>query len=284
MKKGTFVFYTLFLFLCFFISACNVEVKDPKLLQKPDVDISDKQVTLIIHKISATTSYINIYRQEITDDETPADIVNIGIIYPNAITNDDKTYRFIDNLVHSKTDYIYRVRYADKDGYQYTNWTNVVSIDEEFQGAYPPAVNLTYQCPSTIAFTYDETDYKLILSGSVTAPAITDFSDYQPMLIVNNMLKTEVFKISTTALSQRDPIYLKDHLSADFLDRPIIIEGIVAQKNEYVNPTAPMNERVLKAVYWTEPKKIKINAYSDNIITVPSVHNTAGFDYTRKAK
>ena len=65
MKKGTFVFYTLFLFLCFFISACKVEVQDQKLLQKPDIDISDKQVTLIIHKISSTTGYINIYRQDV---------------------------------------------------------------------------------------------------------------------------------------------------------------------------------------------------------------------------
>lgn len=284
MKKGTFIFCTFFLFLCFFISACKVEVKDPKLLQKPDVDISDKQVTLIIHKISATTSYINIYRQEITDDEEPADIINIGIIYPNSTPNDDKTYRFIDKLVHTKSNYIYRVRYADSDGYQYTNWTNAVTIEEEFEGAYPPSANLTYQCPSTVAFTYNDTAYKLTLSDPLISPAITDFSEYQPMLIVNNVLKTEVFKIAPEALSQREPIFLKDHLSADFLDRPIIIEGIVAQKNEYVNPSAPVTERILKAVYWTEPKKIDINAYSDNIITVPSAQNTAGFDYTKSAR
>lgn len=284
MKKGTFVFYTLFLFLCFFISACKVEVKDPKLLQKPDIDISDKQVTLIIHKISATTSYINIYRQEITDAENPSEIVSIGIIYPNSLPPDDKTYRYIDKLVHLKSNYIYRVRYADADGYYYTNWTNAITIEDEFQEAYPQTTNLTYQCPSSTAFIYNESDYKLYLTGALTAPNIENFDNYHPMIIVNNGLKTQVFKISQDALTNCTPIALKDHLSSEFMDVPITIDGILSQKDEYVNPDADPTERILKAVYWTEPKWIKINGFSDNRITIPSVKNNSGLDYSRKAQ
>ena len=284
MKKGTFVFYTLFLFLCFFISACKVEVQDQKLLQKPDIDISDKQVTLIIHKISSTTGYINIYRQDVTDANNPSEIVNVGIIYPNALPSDDKTYRYIDKLVHQKSNYIYRVRYADSDGYHYTNWSNTITIDEEFQGAYPQITNLTYQCPSSLSFTYDETDFKLLLSGTVSPPDIEDFDTYHPMIIVNNGIKTEVFKISPNSLSDQEPIALKDHLSSDFMDVPIIIEGILAQKDEYINPEAEPIDRILKTVYWTESKWIKIKGYTDNRITIPSVKNNSGLDYTRKVQ
>ncbi len=284
MKKGTLVFYTLFLFLCFFISACKVEVKDTKLLQKPDIDISDKQVTLIIHKISSSTAYINIYRQEVTDANNPSEIINVGIIYPNALPSDDKTYRYIDKLVHLKANYIYRVRYADVDGYYYTNWSNTITIEEEFPGAYPPTTSLTYECPSSLTFTYDETDYKLTLSGPVTSPEIEDFDSYHPMIIVNNGLKTEVFKISPDALTDQVPIALKDHLSSDFMDVPVIIEGILAQKDEYINPDADPIDRILKTVYWTESKWIKVNGFSDNRITIPSVKNNSGLDYTRKAQ
>ena len=67
------------------------------------------------------------------------------------------------------------------------------------------------------------------------------------------------------------------------MDTPITIEGLVAQKNIYVDASVPDDERVTKTVIWTEPAAIEVQgAGSEKKITVKSQSGNEGLDYGRK--
>ena len=286
MKKRTLFFYILSSFLVVLLMSCKVDMVDTSLLVKPDIDTSTKHVTLIVHKISNDTAYINIYRQKVdssSSEEEP--IYNIGIIYPKAIDNGEQTYRFIDELVYVNTSYRYRARYFDTDGYHYTDWSNTIKVDEDFESAYEQNKSLAYKTTSNVTFTFDETDYTLTLTGALIMPDITSFDEnFHPMLIVNNGISTQVFKISPETLTDRQPITLKDRLPLEFLDRNIVIQGVLAQQYDYLNPDAEESELIIKTIHWTTPTNLKVSGYSDNIIKVPSVLATKGFDYTSNVR
>lgn len=284
MKKHTLIFYILVsLFTALFFS-CKVDIADRTLLVKPDIDLTTKQVTLIVHKISNDTSYINVYRETIDDSLEVNPVYNIGMIYPKAVDSDEQTYRFIDKLVNVDSVYRYRARYFDADGYHYTDWSNSITIESDFEEAYPKTTALSYKASDSIGFTFDETNYTLRLTGALTLPAIQSFSDYQPMLIVSNGPSTQLFKISPDTLTQRERITLKDRLPPEFMDTTIIIVGVLAQKTEYVNPEAIAAERITKNIHWTAPTAIKVNNWSDNAIFIPSSKGSAGLDYTSSVK
>jgi len=280
MKKTAFIFFSCFIIFLFF--SCNVDIKDTNLLIKPDIDISTQQTIVIVHKVNNDSSYINIYRQEVSNDDEVKPVYNIGLLYPKSIDTNEITYRFIDELVFKDTSYRYRARYCDEDGYHYTDWSNVIKVESNFPTAYDSNKKIVYTGPSDIGFTFDEINYTLKLSAALTAPEIQSFTDYQPMLIVNNGVNTQVFKISSDCLTNRQAITLKDRLPIDFLDRNIIIEGVLAQKYEYINPEADAASRIIKSIHWTLPTKIKVNGYSDNIICIPSSLASSGLDYTSK--
>lgn len=277
MKKGTSFFYIFLLILVAFLCTCKVSVEETDLLRKPDVDLSDKQVTIIIQKINSETDYINIYRKTTTEKDPPEE--KIGIIYPS--NNDDMTYRFIDTLVFEDESYSYRVRYHDDSGYRYTEWSNEIDI-ENINYAYAPDKKLAYQVPDNTRFLYDDTNFTLTISGTVTNPEISNFTnDYQPMLIVSSEDATQVFKISTQALTNSEAITLRDRLPLDFMDKTITIEGIVAQQNEYYNPDElDENKKKIKLIRWTPPTSIKIAGHSENTLYIPSSAASAGTDYS----
>lgn len=284
MKKRTLIFYILVSVITAVFLSCKVDVADKSLLIKPDIDLTSKQATLIIHKISNETSYINVYRQTIDDSLENNPVYNIGVIYPKTVDSNEQTYRFIDKLVNVDSVYRYRARYFDSDGYHYTDWSNSITIESDFEEAYPKSTALYYKASDSIGFTFEDTNYTLKLSGALTLPSIRSFSDYQPMLIVSNGLSTQVFKIPPESLTQREIITLKDRLPVEFLDRTIVIIGVLAQKTEYTNPEAAAADRIIKSIHWTAPTSIKVNGYSDNAILIPSSKANSGLDYTSSAK
>ena len=284
MQKRTSFIYLIF--AIFFLFSCKVDVANTSLVQKPDISLTDKQVTLMIPKVNSQTFYINIYRQDVTDPNNPGEVLNIGLLYPTAYKADNQTYDFIDFLVTQNRTYIYKVKYLDVDGIYYSNWSNAVKIDKDFEKAYPETKKLTYTTSSTTRFSYDETNYSLLLNKPLQNPEIESFTEtYQPMIIVSNGLSSQVFKISHDSLSNiKAPITLKDRLPDSFLDTNIVIEGILAQIIEYVDPKAEEDKLEIKTVHWTAPTKIPVKGYTDNIIKIKSSHANTGLDYSHRAK
>ena len=281
MKKESSIFSIFAIILGIFLCSCKVSVEDTNLSRKPDIDITEKQVTLIIHKINSETDYINVYRKDTS--KTDSTEICIGIVYPQK--TDEITYRFIDTLVYEDEKYIYKVRYHDKSGYQFSEWSNEIYI-EDFIDAYDTSKHLSYNVPDNSRFYYDVTDYSLTLSGTIGLPDIQNFEDeYQPMLILSYDDIRQVFKIRPQAISNNEPITLRDRIPLTFMDRTIRVEGIVAQKTEWINPDEEdEDKKIPKMIRWTIPSYIKVSGKNDNEITVPSSAQTAGIDYSRKAK
>ena len=104
MKKGTSFFYTFISIICLALCSCNISLVDTDLMSKPEVDCSDNQVTISIHKINSGTDYINVYRKESDDEE-----VICGIIFPKDLSNKSTLYYFIDSLVKTNKKYQYKI-------------------------------------------------------------------------------------------------------------------------------------------------------------------------------
>ncbi len=279
MKKGTSFFYCSLLLFCALFFSCKVSVEETNLLRKPDVDISSKQVTVIIHKINDSTNYINIYRKELS--ESDAEEYNIGIIFPS--DTNEMTYRFIDTLIHENAEYTYQVRYHDESGYRYSAWSNEIII-ENCTDAYDADKNLTYQVSDDTRFYFDKTDYQLTIDGIITNPEISNFSrDYQPMLIISYDDIRQVFKINPEVLTGNKAIALREKLPLSFMDKTIKVEGILAQLTEYENPEEEDEEKkVPRVIHWTNDTFIKVSGQTDNKIYVPSSAGEAGLDNSRK--
>ncbi|MCR5187426.1 MAG: hypothetical protein K6C97_00720 [Treponema sp.] len=274
MKKTFFSIFVISL-LTVILFSCNFQFNGSSLLTKPDVEAKTNHITISIPLQSTDTSYINIYRKKSTDSDD--DIVNLGILYPSSFDSTASAYIFEDYLVVEDTTYLYRARYLEEDGYYTTNWSNEVTAE----GGYSSTDSLTYDADSA-SFTYDEDDYSLTISGTITAPSsISDFStNYTPMLIVKTEEETQTFNLTSIAAST--VISLKTILPSDFLDTEITIVGLTAGKKEYVDASA--TTLVTKYLYWIEPTEISISGYSDNTFTIPSSESTDGYDYSRRAR
>ena len=290
MKKGTSFFYIVISILCLMLFSCNIRLEDTELMRKPDFDRSEKQVTIMVHKINSSTDYINIYRKETSGDE-----MAIGLIFPKDIKNNTMIYTFIDSLVKDNETYRYKARYHDSKGYHYSDWTDEIKI-ENFPNAYAADDVLTYESNGA-KFSLNSTDFSISLTSALTAPeAITNFDqnenellDFKPMLIVStteaNNKKTQVFELDYDFIYDKKAISLRGLLPLDFMDTPIIISGILGQKIEYQNPDITDPEKlVTKFISWTEPVDITIAGHSDNTVTIPSQSGAAGYDYSRHAK
>ncbi len=277
MKKGTSFFYILVSILCLVLCTCKLSLEDTELFQKPDLDLSDRQVTLIIPKLNNSTDYINVYRKQGSNDDEV-----VGLIFPKELPSGDSTYRFIDKLVVDGKKYKYQVRYHDNKGFQYSNWSDEIKI-ENITDAYDEDDKLTYTVGSA-KLTFSSADYSLKVTGTITDPSdISDFStNYTPAIIIKNSDKTQVFDVSPEFIAGTDPITLRGMLPLSFMDTPITIVGLIAQKKVYVDPNeTDESKRKIKYIRWTSLAPIKINGISSNTITVPSQSGDAGYDYSR---
>lgn len=277
MKKRSSFFVFLIAILSLSVFSCKIKIEDTELFDKPLVNVTSKQVTIIIPKMSNDTDYINVYRRDKKNDK----IINIGIIYPDALENDGKNYSYIDELVKKGHSYDYRTRYHTNGEYFYSEWSDNIEIKTTYN-FYADSDVLLYK-PGSTYLLYNKDDYSLTITGTITAPtAITDFStDFTPMLIIKSKKATQVFKIPS--IGNGDKIALRSFLPLDFMDTPITIEGLVAQKNIYVDASVPDDELVTKTVIWTEPAAIEVQgAGSEKKITVKSQSGNEGLDYGRK--
>ncbi len=283
MKKGFSFLCIISALLCLSVLSCKLKVEEDKeeLLQKPDIDISNKQVTLIIPKFNSNTSYINIYRK----DSAGKDEI-IGLIFPKDLSSNDSTYRFIDELVYENERYQYKTRYKDSDGFHYSEWSNEIKIDC-IDDAFSSSDYLTYKVESGTKLKFSSTDYTLKVDGTITAPsAISDFaSAYTPALIFKESDKTQVFEVSTDFLEGTEEISLRGLLPSDFMDRDIQILGLLAQKKVFDNPNeTDEKKKRIKFIRWTSLESIKVQGKSDNILNIPAQAGAAGFDYSRSVK
>jgi len=271
MKK-TFISLFIISLLSVTLLSCNFQFNGTSLLTKPDVEASNNVITISIPLQSSETSHINIYRKKILDSDE--DIVNLGIIYPSSLESTASAYIFHDYLIIKNTTYVYKARYKNSDGYYTTNWSNEITAIE----GYTEDASLTYD-KGTASFTYNDKDYSLTISGTITAPTdIPSFEeDYKPMLIVKNSEETQLFELPSIEDKTKTP--LKNFLPNTFLDTPITIMGITGCKQIYVDPEA--KEKVIKYLYWIEPTSIEIKGYSDKTITVPTTSGKDdGYDYS----
>lgn len=271
MKKRTSfltAFITFSALSCILISGCKLKIEDTELLDKPGVNISDAQITIIIPKISKETQYINVYRNDLTDHKT----VNIGILYPAALENDGKNFIYIDNNVKENNEYQYKARYKDNKGYHYTEWSNKIKADQGFGNA--STIKMTYVPESGAKLEYDSDAYTLTIGGTIAAPDFAGFNttDYKPMLVVKRTDGlAQVFGISSVA--NTTVISLKNILPGEFLDTDISFGGIVAQKEIKEGTTT-------KQIIWTEIAAIDVKNGSETITTVriPTYIGSSGLD------
>ncbi len=280
MKKGTSFIYITVSILCLMLCTCKLSLEDTELFQKPDLDLSNRQVTLIIPKLNNSTDYINIYRKQSNNDDEV-----VGLIFPKDLPSGDSTYRFIDDLVVEGKKYKYQVRYHDNKGFQYSHWTDEIKI-QNITNAYTESQELTYTVGSA-KLTFSSEDTKLQVTGTITAPSdIPNFStEYTPALIIKTSDKTQVFDVSQDFITGSDFVTLRGMLPLSFMDTPITIVGLIAQKKEYVDPNeTDETKRVIKFIRWTSLTSININGHRDNTITVPSQSGAAGYDYSRSAQ
>lgn len=293
MKKGTSFFYISLAFLAVSIFSCKLKMEDEDLYDKPGVNITQNQVTVIIPKVGNGTKYINVYRRDKQNDEA----INIGILYhPQALENDGKNYCYIDSLITKSHSYEYRVRYYIDGEYYYSEWSDKIFIESTYN-AYDESVNLAYRANGCY-LEYEPTDYSLTFRGNIQTPSFTEYSsqNYKPMLIVQCGDKTQVFDVP--AITDTTKVALRSILPSDFFDTDISIQGIVAQRtifdddsddelldNDTNSDGVPDTDKQKKVIIWTAPTSLElVGAGSAKLINIPSQTGTAGLDYGRRVK
>lgn len=283
MKKGSSIFYISLALLSIAFLSCKIKMEEEELYDKPGVNVTSNQLTIIIPHVSNDIKYVNIYRRDKKQDE----IVNIGIVYnPQALQ--EKNYVYIDSLITKRHSYDYRVRYNIGGSYHYSEWSDSVYIENDYSIGYDESTSLTYRANGA-SIIYEPTDYSLNFDGTILPPEIPNFaSNYKPMLIIQSDKYTQAFDIPAgcmDATSNNRKIALRSLLPTNFLDTNIKIQGIVAQKTEYDDPNKLETERQLKTIIWTAPTTLElIGVGSAKTINIPSQTGTAGLDYGRKAQ
>ena len=286
MKKGFSFFYISLALLTITLFSCKLKIEEEDLYDKPGVNVTNNQITLIIPMVSKDTKYINVYRKDKQNDK----IINIGVLYhPQALENDGKNYCYIDSLITKEHTYEYRVRYYIEGEYYYSEWSDSIYIENEYS-AYDEDVVLRYKANGA-SLIYEPADYSLSFDGTIQAPDFPEYTtdNYKAMIIFQSSKYTQAFELPED-LSK--PIALRSMLPADFLDTDIKIKGIVAQKTIYADGTTdelenndnnndnePDKEKLKKTVIWTEPLELNLyGAGSAKVINIPSQTGSSGLD------
>lgn len=293
MKKGTSFFYISLTLLSITLFSCKLKIEEEDLYDKPGVNVTNNQITLIIPMVSKETKYVNVYRKNKQNDK----VINIGVLYhPQAIENDGKNYCYIDSLVNKKHSYEYRVRYYIDGQYYYSEWSDSIYIEDNYN-AYEEDDVLKYKANGASLY-YNKTDYTLSFIGDVELPDFSEYTseNYKPMIIVQSSKYTQAFELPDIA--DDTLISLRSMLPADFLDTDITIKGIVAQKTIYEDGTTdelenndsngdgvPDKEKLKKLIIWTEPEELDlIGAGSAKKFNIPSQTGSSGLDISLNVK
>ena len=274
MKKGT-SFYIFIAILGITFSSCNFKLKESNNYNKPDVDVTDNQVTIVIPYINSKTKYINVYRRDKINDE----VVPLGVLFhPEALTENHKNYFFHDTFVERTHTYDYCARYSINGKYYYTDWSEEIEIPNSNIFYEDGLYNFAYTTNST-ELLLDENNgiYTLEFDGVPNPPDFPGASEYQPALIISSETATQTLLVGTitNGLSKT----LTEFLPSIFLDVDIKIEGIVGQKIIYEDPSNPDK---IKSIIWTQPAAISVDgANTDGTFNIPSKTGIDGHDYSR---
>lgn len=273
MKK---TLYTLFIAVIttLFLSCNLVTVQDQELADPPGANVTTGGIAVTVYRYSSDTKYINVYRKDVTsssDDEAP--VINMGIIFPSAYSSSDKSYFLEDFYLYAGHKYKYMVRYAEKDKYYYSDWSDTITAT----AGYDTTKHLSYQT-SGVKFRYSEADLTLKFLGVIANPDIEHFTEeWTPVLAVKSDTCSQVFDLDN--INDGTFINLRGLLSSEFYDTEIVILGIAAQKAIYTAPTDG-SEPKLKQIIWTAPSSIDIQGYSGNKLTIQSETGSGGYDFS----
>lgn len=273
----------LFSFMVISISllSCKIELEEEIKFAPPTCNADNgSSVSISLKKYNSDTEYINIYRKDITDGNSNEPFINIGLIFPENLSEEKEVNTFTDKLVKNGHSYIYYARIFDGEKYIKTQESNKVKIPND-ASCFNDTDTFTYDISAT--FTYSKEDYTITIEGTVTPSTLLPISTgYKPVLIVSSSKKSETFPLPTTL--DNSTISLRGILSDDFFDTNITVEGICGQKIEYDNSNTSIEEdkRPIKRIFWTEPKNITLSGCKKNQFTVPDNSNNHGFDYSRR--
>lgn len=283
MKKN--IRLSVFLFLIGILAtACNISVEDEFKLASPTCDVdAGNCVSISIKKSDSDTKYINLYRQDVSNSNHPGEIECVGIIYPQALSEETAVNQFKDFLVMKGHSYKYYARLYDGSNYTKTSWSNEVKIPAASQ-CYNDNTDLAYNTVNA-NFNIETTTYTMTVEGNVTDPAINNFStEYKPAIIVKSSNKTQTFLLNSVA--EGTVIPLRSILSSYFLDTDITIVGICGQKTETDNSNLEIDpsNRTIRRISWTPSSEIKvhINGTNRNTINIPTAADSTGADYSRQ--
>ena len=274
MKKLTIIPAFISLIMLTF-TGCNWNVTDSKYLTRPDIEVKGSSIIIRGAYVNSETKYINVYRQDVTDNED-AEVVRLGVIFPSGFDKENKTFMFFDENIFSGHEYRYYVRFVEENGSKNrTEWTEKKS---NTNGAVPSSGSYAYAVPTDAKYTYDPVQFTLTLpSGKdFTEPtAIADFTEYKPALVFQNDDIIQTYEIADTT-----SVNLKTLLPQDYLYKDIKLLGIVGQKKEESGGTEP----ALKYIFWTELAAVKVLNSAGNEITSfklePEYGEENGYDYS----
>lgn len=272
MKK---ILFTLCLsVIATFFLCCNlVTVQDQELTDAPGIYETNGTIALTVYRYSSDTKYINIYRKDVSSPDDEPILQNLGILFPEAYSNKDKSYVFADELFYTGHKYQYMVRYAVNNKYYYSDWSEIITATSGLDSS----IKLTYQT-NNVNFRYSDSDLTLKFVGTIVDPDIPNFAtEWNPALIVKTENLTQAFTLEDTANGSF--INLRGLLSSEFYDVDIIILGIIGQKEIYTTPTDG-SDAVLKQIIWTAPSNIDISGYSKNILNIHSETGSSGYDFS----
>jgi len=275
---------SVFLFLAVLFASCNISVEEEYKLSSPTCDVdAGNCISISIKKSDSDTKYINIYRQDVSSENHPGEIVCVGLIFPQELKDETAVNQFKDFLVQKGHSYKYYVRLSDGKEYTKSQWSNIVKVPSS-SSCYGDENKLTYRTGSA-TFDVDKTDYTIKVIGTILDPEITDYAkEYKPAIIVKTNSATETFILP--ALANETTISLRGILSTKFLDTDVTIVGICGQKTETDDSNTEIAEenRAVKRITWTEYSEVRVRGkdVNNNTIYIPAAANTTGSDYSRQ--
>lgn len=273
------------------LTGCQFSKVDKNTLDPAPVVITSgiPNILLTMDK-KANTAYINIYRQDVTDEKKPGNLVNIGLVFPDNQNPASTTCSFTDIYFLNDHKYVYSARYTTKgngNGVDVTSfWTEATSPVMNEKHPATTAQSLVYSDQDGAAyFEYDKDSYTLTIRGAdFVKPAIDNGATpvFTPKIILGDETgKKCVYKLNS--IDKGNVIPLSILLANDFPNGgTITVEGLIGEGCIPAESSSSVKIPT-EFVYWTEPLKVRLKDTSGNQIKsfeVTAADIQTGLDYS----
>ena len=240
-------------------------------------------------------NYINVYRQDVTDEDNPGEKINIGIIYPNNQGSElDGTASFTDMYFVKGNKYIYSARFTTNGTDEGKNissyWTKETAPVSNTRHSHDSIKDMMYSDSNgTAYFEYDENNYTLTIKGGdfqkpsvdsdPTAPIFT------PCVVLSSKTEEKEIKRAYTMnnIKSDTVLSLSILLANDFKEGGrITIDGVIGMGSWYTEGVLN-SEKGPEFLFWTEPLKVTLKNASGTTLTgfdVKSSDVASGLDYS----